>query len=121
MSSQLIKAMDSEAKLSTTFSYQCPFCKDRFCQKENLNQHLQTIHKSGKNTCQYCGKDFYQKHYLTRHIQITHEHDDHQVFQCDQCEKQFEKISLKFISKQYMKEWYFVVNIVEKIFFRNTI
>ena len=80
----------SESKLTDTFSFQCKFCKYRFRQEENLNQHIETNHQSDRLSCKYCERKFFQKKHLTRHIQSTHEYDG-QAYQCNECDKKFKK------------------------------
>ena len=62
------------------------FCEKSFSQKAILKLHVTKVHK-GIKKCEFCGKSFSQAQHLKKHIHTIHEgHKDHK---CESCGKSF--------------------------------
>jgi uncharacterized Zn-finger protein len=53
---------------------QCPICKEWFRESSNLSKHKKTHNQFGEFVCPFdgCGKDFKRKEQLQRHIEKIH-------------------------------------------------
>ncbi|MEE6464655.1 hypothetical protein FKM82_006318 [Ascaphus truei] len=51
-------------------SYQCPFCKNKYDKKKDLDQHLQQVHKPYK--CRFCSYMTLREETLLNHIEKDH-------------------------------------------------
>ena len=52
--------------------FNCEKCVYTTSKKENLKQHVQSVHKKVKETCETCGKEFSKKSHLIRHVRQLH-------------------------------------------------
>merc|ERR1711984_71761 len=52
--------------------FNCEKCVYTTSKKENLKQHVQSVHKKVKETCETCGKEFSDKSHLNRHVRQLH-------------------------------------------------
>ena len=68
--------------------FQCDQCNKQYSRKDNLKQHIDTVHEGKKSVfaCDHCNKQYSQKGHLNQHIASVH---DGKKFDCDQCNKQF--------------------------------
>ena len=59
-------------KHGDTKQFNCEKCVYTTSKKENLKQHVQSVHKKVKETCETCGKEFSKKSHLIRHVRRFH-------------------------------------------------
>lgn len=68
--------------------FECPICKRCMVTQENLDNHIEVMHKQNeKLICDECGKMFTKKVNLRRHI--INVHTDIKSFKCPVCSKAF--------------------------------
>merc|ERR1712029_14202 len=68
-------------------SVQCDKCGSSFWTKDDLHQHVQTVHeKKFKHQCQYCLLGHYSLAQLKRHEMV---HTGEKPFPCDICKRMF--------------------------------
>ena len=69
-----------------TKKYKCKHCKQDFCSKYYLTNHVQSAHEGVPFKCHHCSKTYASQGGLYLHIQSVHECVR---FKCDQCQKTF--------------------------------
>ena len=52
--------------------FNCEKCVYTTSKKENLKQHVQSVHEKVKEICETCGKEFSDKSHLNRHVIQLH-------------------------------------------------
>ena len=52
--------------------FSCEKCVYTSNKKENIHQHVRSVHKKVKETCETCGKNFSKKSHLIRHVRQLH-------------------------------------------------
>ena len=52
--------------------FNCEKCVYTSNKKENLQQHVRSVHEKVKETCETCGKNFSDKPNLNKHIKNKH-------------------------------------------------
>ena len=52
--------------------FNCELCVDATTKKDNLTQHVRSVHKKINETCETCGKNFSDKSTLNRHVRRLH-------------------------------------------------
>ncbi|KAH8269899.1 hypothetical protein KR044_007145 [Drosophila immigrans] len=86
---------------SRVFKYECGDCPRRFVTETDRLSHRKNIHKPHKHICGDCKRTFTRPNLLRKHISFYHS-DDHPPYNCDLCEKSFEKrSSLVFHRRQH--------------------
>eukprot|EP00347_Sterkiella_histriomuscorum_P010386 403376500 len=87
---------------SGKLSYRCPICKKALTRRENVKNHLISIHlKIKRHSCQICQKKFSERSNLLVHLRI---HDKRQPYQCDICNKKFNSLgNMRDHEKRHIK------------------
>ena len=71
-------------------SFICDFCNKAYSRKDNLNNHVKTVHqKLKKFNCTECGKKFGERGILKKHMESVHEKV--KKFPCNWCKKLFSR------------------------------
>ena len=52
--------------------FNCEKCVYTTSKKENLKQHVQSVHEKVKEICETCGKEFSKKSNLNKHVRQLH-------------------------------------------------
>ncbi|CDW87541.1 zn-finger [Stylonychia lemnae] len=91
---QLLKLNDTEQiqerNKQGKLSYKCPICKKSLTRRENVKNHLISIHlKIKRHQCKICQKKFSERSNLLVHLRI---HDKRQPYQCQTCHKKFNSL-----------------------------
>ena len=72
-----------------THPHQCPLCPQVFTRRDNLKQHVLSIHNGKRYPCELCQKSFTQTGSLNLHVKTAH---GGMRVKCDLCDKTYARL-----------------------------
>ena len=78
----------------------CLNCSAEFRNKNELNQHINAVHKDIKH-CKYCGTIFSLRRNLVTHMKSIHEG---RLYNCSECDYKAKKLDHLKVNKQNLHE-----------------
>ena len=102
--------MKNHLKASDITVLKCDMCDGSFKNSKTLNKHVKTVHE-GINKCNICFKVFGFVTDLKRHFDSVHERTE--MFQCDQCKKDFKYENVNSLKKKHTTKWSLILQLLK--------
>lgn len=89
-----LKRHENTCKLKIENEIKCELCHFKFARKEDLNRHIDYVHKEIKQfQCPSCELAFKRRFDLNRHFGNIHEQNDDAILKCEKCAQTFTRKS----------------------------